>query len=186
MKRSTFITMTVAAVSLPAREFATIPNLFQKAKPFKTKAGEGHLYGHLKLRGINQNILDNKVSGTDTGGGLAIFEQTSLSPGKGVPTHVHFFQDEVFFILQGHFIFQVAGEKYDLVKGDSIFLPKNIPHAWKQLSEEGKMVVIFQPAGKMEMFFKNIADLDHDPSPAEMEALFLDHEMKVVGPPISS
>lgn len=34
------------------------------------------------------------------------------------------------------------------------------------------MSVIFQPAGKMENFFKSIADFDHDPSPAEMQALF--------------
>lgn len=105
MKRSTFITMTVAAVSLPAREFATIPNLFQKAKPFKTKAGEGHLYGHLKLRGINQNILDNKVSGTDTGGGLAIFEQTSLSPGKGSTDPCSFFSGRGVLYPPGSFHF---------------------------------------------------------------------------------
>lgn len=63
---------------------------------FKVSAGEGRLHGHIKLKGVNSNVLDVKVSGKDTDGDLAIFEQTGLSSMRGTPLHVHHVQDEVF------------------------------------------------------------------------------------------
>jgi hypothetical protein len=71
-----------------------------------------------------------------------------------------------------------------MTKGESIFLPRNVPHAWTQVSEKGKMTVIMQPAGILEEFFVTVAALDHEPSPQEMAKIFADNEMKVVGPPL--
>jgi hypothetical protein len=48
--------------------------------------------------------------------------------------------------------------------GDSIFLPRKVPHAWTQVSSIGKMAVILQPAGKLENFFVTMAALDHEPT----------------------
>ena len=145
-------------------------------------AGEGRIHGHITLKGVNSNIMDVKLSGSDTDKDLAIFEQTSLTPGKGTPLHVHHFQDEMFYVLEGSYYFKVGEETYNLTVGDSIFLPKKVPHAWTQVSERGKMLVIFQPAGKMENFFVSVSKLDHEPSSQEMELLFADNEMKIVGP----
>lgn len=153
-------------------------------KGFKTNAGEGRIHGHIKLKGVNANILDVKVSGSDTDGGFVIFEQTSLTPGKGTPLHVHYLQDEVFYVVEGSYYFQVGDEKFDLTKGDSIFLPRQVPHAWTQVSEKGRMTVTFQPAGKMEDFFLQVAALDHEPSQQEMAGIFADNEMQIVGPPL--
>ncbi len=156
----------------------------RKDKGFKVNAGEGRIHGHIKLKGVNENILDVKISGTDTDGGFALFEQTSLSPGRGTPLHLHYFQDEVFYVMEGAYYFQVGEEKYHLGAGDSIFLPKNIPHAWTQVSEKGKMTVLFQPAGKMEQFFVTLSALEREPGKEELSKLFADNEMKVVGPPL--
>lgn len=106
MKRSTFIATAVAAAALPVRTIFALPKFFQKIKGFKTNAGEGRLYGYIKLKGINQNILDTKVSGKDTSGALAIFEQTSLSLGKGVPLHLHFFRMRCFTYLMATIFFR--------------------------------------------------------------------------------
>ena len=138
----------------------------------------------MKLRGVNANILDIKISGSDTDGDLAIFEQTSLSRGKGTPLHIHHFQDEIFYVLEGSYYFQVGDEKSKLEKGDSIFLPRKVPHAWTQVSEKGKMTVTLQPAGKLENFFVTVAGLDHEPTQAEMQKIFTDNDMQVVGPPL--
>jgi hypothetical protein len=48
-------------------------------KGFKINAGEGRIHGHIKLKGVNANVQDVKVSGSDTDGALAVFEQTSLT-----------------------------------------------------------------------------------------------------------
>ena len=151
-------------------------------KGFKVSSGEGRLHGHINLKGVNSNILDLKISGSDTNGSLAIFEQTSRSQGKGTPLHVHHSQDEIFYVLEGNYFFKVGNDEFTLSGGDSIFLPKKVPHAWNQLSENGKMIVTFQPAGKMEDFFLSVAALDLEPTNEEMAKVFSDHDMEIVGP----
>lgn len=158
--------------------------LFGRPKGFKVPAGHGRNYGHITLKGVNSNIIDVKISGNDTEGDLAIFEQTSISQGRGTPLHVHHSQDEIFYVIEGSYKFKVGNDQYDLTVGDSIFLPRQVPHAWTQVSKTGKMTITFQPAGKMENFFLAIASLDHEPSAAEIEKIFADHEMTIVGPPI--
>jgi quercetin dioxygenase-like cupin family protein len=153
-------------------------------KGFKVNAGEGRIHGHIKLKGVNENILDIKISGSDSDGGFAMFEQTSLSPGRGTPLHVHHFQNEVFYVIEGAYYFQVGADKYHLSGGDSIFLPMKIPHAWTQISEKGKMTVTFQPAGKMEKFFLTMAALENEPTKEQMAQIFAENEMQVVGPPL--
>lgn len=185
MKRNKFILSIFAVAATP---FASFSKNQQKnnnpGKGFKINAGEGRIHGHIKLKGVNSNVLDVKISGQDTDGQLAIFEQTSLSQGKGTPLHIHPLQDEIFYVLEGEYYFQVGEEKFRLTAGDSIFLPRKIPHAWTQVSKKGKMTVILQPAGKLETFFTTMAALDHEPSKEEMVKIFADNEMQVAGPPL--
>lgn len=176
---ATLLTVFSARLSAQTKQAATA-----LLKPFKAAAGEGRKHGHIRLKGVNRNILDVKISGTDTDGGIAIFEQTSLSQGRGTPLHVHPSQDEIFYVLEGNYRFKVGEELFDLTVGETIFLPRAIPHAWTQVSEKGKMLVTLQPAGKLEDFFVSMAGLDHEPSKEEIADLFAANEMKVVGPPL--
>jgi quercetin dioxygenase-like cupin family protein len=185
MKRYKFIASILTVVSAPLFAFSQLPGkLTRKKKGFKILAGEGRIHGHIKLKGVNSNILDVKVSGSDTDGALAIFEQTSLSQGKGTPLHIHSSQDEIFYIIEGAYKFQVGEDKYDLTAGESIFLPRQVAHSWTQVSEKGKMTVIMQPAGKLENFFVTMAALNHEPSQQEIAKIFADNDMQVVGPPL--
>ena len=187
MKRNKFITAILALAAVPANSYSETKKLFDRSgKGFKISAGEGRIHGHIQLKGVNSNVLDVKISGKDTDDDLAIFEQTSRSPGKGTPLHIHPMQDEIFFVQEGEYYFQVGEEKYRLNKGDSIFLPRKVPHAWTQVSEKGKMTVILQPAGKLESFFVSMAALDHEPSKEEMIKIFADNGMQVVGPPLKT
>lgn len=186
MKRNKFISALVALSATPLLSYSTLQKVFfRKDKGFKINAGEGRIHGHIKLKGVNANVLDVKISGSDTSGDLAIFEQTSLSPGKGTPLHVHPLQDEVFYVIEGAYYFQVGDDKYDLTSGDSIFLPRKVPHAWTQVSEKGKMLVVLQPAGKLENFFVTMSQMEHEPTPADIKKVFADNEMEVVGLPIT-
>jgi quercetin dioxygenase-like cupin family protein len=184
MKRRNFVLTTLAA--LPMLAFTKIKSIINMGtdKGFKVNSGEGRIHGHIILKGVNSNILDLKVSGSDTDGGMAIFEQTSLSQGKGTPLHIHNSQDEVFYVIEGSYYFQVGDEKFKLTTGDSVFLPRRVPHAWTQVSERGKMTVIVQPAGKLENFFVTMEALDHEPSQKEIAKIFSDNDMQVVGPPL--
>jgi len=183
MKRRNFFTTAIGTAAITAVYGKT--RVTDRSKGFKANAGEGRIHGHIHLKGINENILDVKVSGTDTNGDLAIFEQTSLSPKRGTPLHVHHSQDEVFYVLKGQYYFQVGEDRYTLGEGESIFLPRKIPHSWVQLSEQGKMIVTLQPAGHLEDFFVQVAALREMPTPEQMAKLFEANGMSLIGPPVA-
>ncbi|QMU28687.1 cupin domain-containing protein [Adhaeribacter radiodurans] len=185
MKRNKFLAALLALATVPYYGFSQLQKkLTRNDKGFKISAGEGRIHGHIKLKGVNSNILDVKISGSDTNNDLALFEQTSLSQGKGTPLHIHHFQDEIFYVIESSYKFQVGSNQYDLTMGDSIFLPRKVAHAWTQVSEKGKMSVILQPAGRLENFFVTMAALNHEPSQQEIAKIFADNEMQVVGPPM--
>jgi quercetin dioxygenase-like cupin family protein len=182
MKRRKFV-----LTSLFASQFLSPGNILEsktKNKGFKVNKGDGRTHGHILLKGVNENILDVKISGKDTDGGFAMFEQTSLSPKRGTPLHIHYNQDESFHVLEGEYLFQVGEDIFQLREGDTIFLPKNIPHAWSQVGMKGRMMVIFQPAGKMENFFLKLSSLQTVPTPKQIAKIFEEHEMKIIGPPL--
>ena len=177
----------MASLSLiPLIAFTKIQSIFPKRtkKGFKVNAGEARFGVHYKMKGITLNTLDIKISGIDTENDLAVFEQTGLTPNGGPPLHIHPFQDEWFYVIDGEYLFQVGEDKYQMKSGDTIFLPRNLQHAFIQLTEKGKMIVSYLPAGKMENFFKVTDQWTSPPSKAEIAKVFEDHEMKVVGLPI--
>ena len=151
---------------------------------FVVKAGEARFGVHYNMKGVTSNTLDIKISGADTSGSLAVFEQTGLTPNGGPPLHIHPYQDEWFFVMEGKYLFQVGEEKYRITEGDTIFLPRNVPHAFIQLTETGRMIVSYLPAGKMEDFFKTTSLWDSPPSKEEVAQVFEGHDMKIVGPPL--
>ena len=62
-----------------------------------------------------------------------------------------------------------------------IFLPREIPHTFAQLTDNGQLLYFFQPAGKMEAFFRASSNSS---SRNDGVDLFEKHDMKIVGPPI--
>ncbi len=184
MKRSRFILSALAL--FPLSVFAKFRpfSLSRTGAGFKVASGEARFGEHFKMKGVTLNNLDIKISGSDTENDLAMFEQTGFTPNGGPPLHIHPFQDEWFYVIEGEYHFQVGDDKYELKKGDTIFLPRNVQHAFVQLTEKAKMIVTYFPAGKMEAFFKATDKWTTPPSKAEIAKVFEDHDMKVVGPPL--
>jgi len=186
MKRKRFLFTAVAA--LPFSVFASFKTILNKRTEtgFKVASGDARFGVHYKMRGVTSNALDVKISGKDTENDLAVFEQTGLTPKGGPPLHIHPNQDEWFYVVEGDYIFQVGEEKFSLKPGDTIFLPRKVPHAFVQLSERGKMIVSYLPAGKMEEFFAVTDKWTSPPTKEEMIKAFSDHDMQVVGPPLKA
>ena len=184
MKRRYFALSALALI--PTLVFAKIGSIstMRTKKGFKVTAGEARFGKHYHMKGVTQNILDIKISGNDTENNLAVFEQTGLSPNGGPPLHIHPFQDEWFYVIDGEYLFQVGEDKYQMKSGDTIFLPRNVQHAFIQLTDKGKMIVSYLPAGKMEAFFQVTDKWTSPPSKEEIAKVFKDHDMKVVGEPL--
>lgn len=156
--------------------------LMRTNKGFKVNAGEARFGEHFRMKGVTLNTLDIKISSSDTDGSLAVFEQTGHTPNGGPPLHIHFFQDEWFYVIEGKYIFQVGEDKFEMKAGDTIFLPRNVPHAFIQLTDKARVIVSYLPAGKMEAFFKMTDQWTSPPSKEEMGEVFMEHDMKIVGP----
>jgi mannose-6-phosphate isomerase-like protein (cupin superfamily) len=152
-----------------------------RGQGYALPAGSARFDERTILFGASPN--DIKVSGQDTEGRLGVFEYVGAGPG-GPPLHLHEAQDEVYFVQDGEYLFQV-GEQRSVVKaGGMIFLPRGVSHAFAQLSQTGRMLFMFSPAGDMEDYFRRLAGLDGSPSPQQAAALFADHGMRLVGPPL--
>ncbi len=114
-----------------------------------------------------------------------MFEYVGVAK-MGPELHVHFDQDETFYVVEGEYLFQVGDEKQTLKAGDTIFLPRKVPHTWLQLSDNGKLIYLLQPAGKMEEFFKKMNAFKRPPTPDEAKKAMQEHGMDLVGPPLTA
>ena len=137
--------------------------------------------------GKHGDTFDSKVLTTDTDGDIYVFESRRTKVG-GPSHHYHFAQDEWWYVLQGEFLIKVGDTTYEAKAGDSVFGPRMIPHSFAKIGEEeGKLLMFFQPAGKMEaMFTKIAAGVTKDFSDEEQDKFREEHGIKRVGPPIKN
>jgi len=180
MQRRKFITLTSLAFATGLK--AKTSPAKKDSQGFVVKSGKARFGVHTPFMGVNAN--DVKISGKDTNGQLAVFEYVGIQK-VGPSLHVHFEQDEIFMVVEGEYLFQVGEKKELLNAGDTIFLPRQIPHTWIQLSDKGKLIYYLQPAGKMEEFFLAMNNLKERPSQEVMDKIHAEHGMKVVGPPLN-
>jgi mannose-6-phosphate isomerase-like protein (cupin superfamily) len=123
-----------------------------------------------------------KVSAKDTGGALCIYDTIRTKRG-GPPLHYHQNQDEWFFVREGRFQFQVGDDNFQLTTGDSIFAPRKVPHTFANISEQGILMIAYQPAGTMERFLLDGSQLLlKNPTHDEWQALNRVHGIEIVGP----
>jgi quercetin dioxygenase-like cupin family protein len=126
-----------------------------------------------------------KVSARDTGGAMCAFEFTGKSGG---PMHLHEQQDEWVYVLDGDFYFLVGGQRIRARSGDSVFIPRNTPHVWANMSgRPGRVLNVYQPAGNIEDFFRAASKLKATLTSADLPALhrlFNTHGVDLLGPPL--
>src|SRR5579871_6429848 len=85
-----------------------------------------------------------------------ILENTFLAKG-GPARHLHYDQEEWFYILEGEFLFEVGADRFQLHPGDSLLAPRRVPHVWAFAGEgQGRILIAFLPAGRMEAFFREV------------------------------
>jgi quercetin dioxygenase-like cupin family protein len=180
MNRRAFVGTAVGA--MPMLMFGKTPSAQSPGKPHLVRAGASAGGDVLQLG--DRSFLHFKVGSAQTGGAQLLIEQSQLRR-FGPPRHVHFEQDEWFYPLEGTFRIDVGEEEFELKPGDFLFAPRGVPHVWKHLEEEpGRMLVAFLPAGKMESFFRRFTQGGAMPAQKDLPALFAEHGMQVVGPPL--
>ena len=101
--------------------------------------------------------------------------------------HFHYSQDEWWYVITGEFLIKVGDETYHAKPGDCVFGPRGIPHCFAKIGTgEAKIILLFQPAGKMEAFFKAVNEGKLEKmSDEEKDKFRIEHGFKHVGPPLA-
>ena len=152
-------------------------------KPYFLKQNEGEALWHLSSR------LSIKASIESTGGALALIEAV-VSPGMTAPWHVHHREDEMFYVLEGTVLFKCGDELFQAEAGSFVFLPRDIPHSYKNIGEtNARWLILTTPAG-IERFFMEIGTpaLEDGISPqpldmAKAAAAGAKYGQEILGPP---
>jgi quercetin dioxygenase-like cupin family protein len=75
-----------------------------------------------------------------------------VAEGEAPPYHTHTLEDEVFMLIKGTALVWVDDQQSELSEGGIVFLPKNIPHAYRITSKRADLLMINTPGGIEGMF----------------------------------
>lgn len=187
MKRHSFLKFCAAVGSYLAAPFAATAKPAARdrvGKGIRVDAGKDRFEKPISL--LEGDTFYTKVSTKDSDGDIYVFESTRVKEG-GPTFHLHFEQDEWWYILKGEFLFKVGDETFTAKAGDTVFGPRMVPHAFAKVGQgEAKLLMFFQPAGKMEAMFQKIsAGVTKGMSEEAQERFRHEHGIKRVGPALT-
>ena len=112
---------------------------------------------------VTDELMTFKVSSEDTGGTYSL--TNSMVPPQGEqPPHIHHREDEAFWVLEGELEIAAGGEAFKASAGSFVHLPKDIPHAYKNVgTRPARFLTLMVPAG-LEKFFEEVGKPGTDPS----------------------
>jgi quercetin dioxygenase-like cupin family protein len=107
--------------------------------------------------------------------------------GGGPPLHTHANEDEFLLVLEGEMTFYVGGKVTRAIEGQTAFVPRSVPHCFKNCSKrESRVLVMFTP-GNIEGLFE-YGNLPAGTTPtdelllARLNALAPEYGLEVLGP----
>jgi mannose-6-phosphate isomerase-like protein (cupin superfamily) len=130
-------------------------------------------------RSLGFSSLAFKVGTADTGGNLFVIEHRNLMPATGPALHLHYAQEEWFYVLEGEVVFQVGDQRLHLRAGESVLAPRRVPHTFSAAGSPAHLLIAFTPAGKMEQYF---IDAAAHPSLAATPEFMNRYDMQHIGP----
>ena len=139
--------------------------------------------GGRKIHVLGQEITI-KLTCRETDGEYFVFEAIT-SPGVGMALHVHCQEDEFFRVLEGEFEFQLGQQTQKVTAGAMVILPKNIPHAFRNVgTKPGRTFWTVVPGANFEKFFEELGSrpADKEPDMGKVSEIFNRHDIKILPP----
>jgi uncharacterized cupin superfamily protein len=116
---------------------------------------------------------------------LVILETTNAS-GFGPPLHRHH-ETEIFRILEGDYLYEVDGKRFQATAGDLITVPGGVAHAFTNISPHpARQLVLMLPAMDALAFFTGLGEImaAGRPDPATLNTYGAQWGVEFLGPPI--
>jgi quercetin dioxygenase-like cupin family protein len=104
-----------------------------------------------QLEWLDGGTLAMLLDGAATDGQLMV-GRFDVGRGEAPPFHMHTREDEVFMLIKGTALVWYDDQEMELAEGGIVFLPKNIPHAYRITSAKADLLMINTPAGIEGMF----------------------------------
>ena len=124
-----------------------------------------------------------KLLAGDTGDRIMAFEETAPA-GTETTFHLHRDSDEVAYVLSGEITFKIGDEVTVGGPGTCAFLPRGVPHAWKNTgAETGRVLFLYTPAGAGGFFEEQLARPAGSANGPEANEMRRRHGWEIVGPP---
>jgi mannose-6-phosphate isomerase-like protein (cupin superfamily) len=109
----------------------------------------------IKPFGIDVKVL---LSTEATGGALSVLLGWH-KPGEGPPDHVHYGQEEIFFIVDGTYELTIGGQTSTVGPGTIVFLPRNTVHRFRNVGEKTASMLDWSLPGGQDHYFRAISEL---------------------------
>ena len=109
----------------------------------------------IKPFGLDMNVL---LTTGATGGAISVL-MAWHKPGEGPPDHVHFDQEEIFFILEGTYELTVDGQTTTAGAGTIVFIPRNVVHRFTNAGDTTACMLDWSLPGGQDHYLKAISDL---------------------------
>ncbi len=121
-----------------------------------------------------------KLLGHETNESIMLFEET-LPPGTTSLHHLHHDSDEVAWVISGEITFKIGDEVTVGGPGTCAFMPRDVPHAWKNTgTEPARALFLYTPAAAGSLIEELAENRPMDPD--ERTEFFARHHWEVVGP----
>jgi mannose-6-phosphate isomerase-like protein (cupin superfamily) len=160
LNRKSFLALS--GLALPS---LALPNLLTGVsieQPLLVKASLENSYWYIG------DLLSVLLKSADTNGLYSLLRMIETR-GFEPPPHTHTREDETFILLNGEMEFSVEGKIYHATAGNSMFLPRNIQHSFKVLTEKSEVLILLTPGG-LEQYFLEMsepaAEMKQPPPPA--------------------
>lgn len=133
--------------------------------------------------------MEVKARAGDTGGALSVLEGRFVGKGYGPPLHIHHFEDEAIYVIEGQIRFRVGEREFVAGPGSWVWQPRGVPQAFSLESETARALVIFRPGGIERMFEEGgvpVGESTEPPrehaGPGDAAAFAREFGFEVVGP----
>ena len=104
----------------------------------------------LKFLGVT-----HKLTGAQNGGAYYLCE-AEFGPERGSPLHIHHYEDEVIYVLEGAMDIRLHNETLHVPIGGIVHLPKNVPHALQNPLKTPLKIMVCAIPGGLEHYFDEV------------------------------
>ncbi len=116
-------------------------------QPIAIQPGSGT---ELKSLGVT-----HKLTSAQTGGAYYLCEAV-FGPESGSPLHIHHYENEVIYVLEGALDIRLDQQKLHVPTGGTVHLPKKVPHALQNPLKTPLKVMVYAIPGGLEHYFDEV------------------------------